>query len=124
MKIKTFAMTTLLTSLLVAPLVHAAEGEACSRHGDKRMEHHRMMKTHDTHYSAAELQVLAQAKALRHVGPGAQAVVEAAEEGTYKVSVRDAQGNLLREVVINHFGQPLRADREDDATGPTGAVGE
>lgn len=51
--------------------------------------------------------------ALRRFGPGVKVSVDETPDGTYRVQLRDAEQNLIREQEFNHYGDPVRGGRRD-----------
>ena len=56
---------------------------------------------------------MAYGHALRRFGPGVKVSVDETPDGTYRVQLRDAEQNLIREQEFNHFGDPVRGGRRD-----------
>lgn len=89
----------------LAPLAAFADGH---RYEHEREHHWRGPDMTDRKpYTEAQIRILAEAFALRRIGPDAKVTVTPGEKGTYKVSVMDGKGNLLRETRLNEYGYPV-----------------
>lgn len=123
MKRKLLLAVIATTTLAAAPFVAQAE----SRHHDgDRWEHQRPAPYEARKpYTKDEIQIMADARALRIMGPGAKASVKATDRGTFMVDVTDPKGHLVHETEVNVYGFPLHGfdrdhrgyDRHDDDRG-------
>ncbi len=112
---KTLALIAALTGTAVMTPLVANAGEHRHEREHEREHHWRGAYMNDRKpYTEAQIKVLAEAYALRRVGPDAKVTVSADKQGTYKVSVMDGKGNLLRETRLNEYGFPVmpRGERE------------
>lgn len=64
-------------------------------------------------YSTEEMRIMAYGHALRRFGPGVKVSVDETPDGTYRVQLRDAEQNLIREQEFNQYGAPVRGGRRD-----------
>ncbi|MCG8519514.1 MAG: hypothetical protein MI794_16110 [Pseudomonadales bacterium] len=114
MKTKTkFAALSVAALLSAAPLVVSADDDYrdddCHEH--RRDSYHR--NAEGARYSLDEMRVMAQGRALSRFGPGMDVSVEETGDGTYRVQLRDAEQNLIREQEFNLYGAPVRGGRRD-----------
>ena len=105
MKLTTGLMIAALSgTMAITPLAASAQGQAGP--GTSHQWHHHFM-TDRKPYTEAQIKILAEAFALRRVGPDAQVVITPTKEGTYKVSTSDGQGHLLFRTELNEYGYPV-----------------
>jgi len=109
---KTLALIAAMTGAAVLAPLAANAGE----HRHEREHEHRWGGAYMNDrkpYTEAQIKVLAEAYALRRIGSDAKVTVTPGKQGTYKVSVTDGKGNLLRETRLNEYGFPVmpRGDR-------------
>lgn len=109
---KTTAIAALSAAALItsAPLLVSADDDW----DDDRYEHRRdgqPMQSDLKQYSTEEMRIMAYGQALRRFGPGVDVSVDETEDGTYRVQLRDAEKNLIREQEFNQFGAPVRGSR-------------
>lgn len=64
-------------------------------------------------YSTEEMRIMAYGQALRRFGPGVEVSVDETPDGTYRVQLRDAEQNLIREQEFNEYGAPARGGRRN-----------
>lgn len=106
MKLRTGLIITALSGIMaLAPLAASAEEHGPGPEGGHRW-HHQLM-TDRKPYTEAQIKILAEAFALRRVGPDAKVAVEPTKEGTYRVSTSDGKGHLLFRTELNEYGYPV-----------------
>ncbi len=110
-------MKKTITALSIAALISATPLLASADDDDRRgdCEHHYGKRHHQQpmgadlkEYSTEEMRIMAYGRALRRYGPGVDVSVEETSDGTYRVQLRDAEQNLIREQEFNQFGAPVR----------------
>lgn len=115
---KTNAIAALSVAALLsaAPLLASADDDYRRGDRDDRSEHRHHGKSMgaDQHeYSAEEVRIMAYGHALKRMGPGVQVSVDETADGTYRLQLRDAEQNLIREQDLNQYGDPIRGGRRD-----------
>ena len=113
-KTTTVAALSAAALLASAPLLVSASDDY--REAGERYEHRsdRLMAKSDLkQYSSDELRIMAYGQALRRYGPGVEVNVDETPDGTYRVQLRDAEQNLMREQEFNRYGAPVRGGRHD-----------
>ena len=107
--------TTTIAALSIAALLSATPLLASADYGrgdcDDRYEnrhHGKAMGSDLKQYSTEEMRIMAYGQALRRFGPGVEVSVEETTDGTYRVQLRDAEQNLIREHEFNQYGAPVR----------------
>ncbi|MCG7198812.1 hypothetical protein MD273_03635 [Marinobacter pelagius] len=109
-KITTIAALSAAALLASAPMLVSAD----DYWDDDRYEHRREGKPMNAdlkQYSTEEMRIMAYGQALRRFGPGVNVSVDETEDGTYRVQLRDAEKNLIREQEFNQYGAPVRGSR-------------
>lgn len=112
-KTTTIAAISVAALLSATPLLVSAEDDCW---GSDRYEHRGDGKrTEDNlkQYSTEEMRIMAYGRALRRFGPGVDVSVDETPDGTYRVQLRDAEQNLIREQEFNPYGAPVRGGRRD-----------
>ena len=117
---------TTITALSVAALICAtpllASADDDYRRGDRKgdCDHRYENRPHNKSkgegfkkYSTDEMRIMAYGQALRRFGPGVDVSVEETSDGTYRVQLRDAEKNLIREQEFNQYGSQVRGGRRD-----------
>lgn len=109
----TIATTLGLGSALMAQSANADDNrrEACDGHYERHHPGYRMGKrqmAEQNPYAEAEMRTIANAMALRMLGPGSSATVTSGDQGSWQVALIDAKGNRVREVEMNAYGRPMR----------------
>jgi hypothetical protein len=112
-KTTTIAAISVAALLSANPLLVSAEDDYW---GSDRYEHRgdgKRMGDNLKQYSTEEMRIMAYGQALRRFGPGVDVTVDETPDGTYRVQLRDAEQNLIREQEFNQYGAPARGGRRD-----------
>ena len=112
-KTTTIAALSVAALLSATPLLVSADDDYWD---DDRYENRRDGKPKGANlkqYSTEEMRIMAYGQALRRFGPGVDVSVEETSDGTYRVQLRDAEQNLIREQEFNQYGAPVRSGRRD-----------
>jgi hypothetical protein len=112
-KTTTIAALSIAALLSATPLLVSADDDYWD---DDRYENRRDGKHRGTNlkqYSTEEMRIMAYGQALRRFGPGVKVSVDETPDGTYRVQLRDAEQNLIREQEFNQYGAPVRGGRRD-----------
>jgi len=120
MKKTTIAALSAAALLSAAPLLVSASDDYHDddryEYEDDRYEHRRggkHMGADLKQYSAEEMRIMAYGRALRRFGPGVEVALNETADGTYRVQLRDAEQNLIREQEFNQYGAPVRGGRHN-----------
>lgn len=106
---KKLTLLTISLALLLPMAATAATENNCERSG--KFAGHRdrgQMQQQQTPLSLEEIEVLAQARALRKLGSGATAVVTPQETGGYLIELKNAAGETLHSHSVSESGYPER----------------
>ncbi|WP_296931782.1 hypothetical protein [uncultured Marinobacter sp.] len=112
-KTTTIAALSVAALLSATPLLVSADDDYWD---DDRYEHRRdgkHMNANLKQYSTEEMRIMAYGHALRRFGPGVKVTVDETADGTFRVQLRDAEQNLIREQEFNQYGAPVRGGRWD-----------
>ncbi|SNB58382.1 hypothetical protein SAMN04487880_2768 [Marinobacter sp. es.042] len=112
-KTTTIAAISAAALLNTAPLLASADDDYWE---EDRYEHRgdgKHMRASLKQYSTDEMRIMAYGQALRRFGPGVKVSVDETPDGTYRVQLRDAEQNLIREQEFNQYGAPVRGGRRD-----------
>ena len=112
---KTTAIAALSVAALLSatPLLVSADDDYWD---DDRYEHRRDSKNMGANlkqYSTEEMRIMAYGQALRRYGPGVKVSVDETPDGTYRVQLRDAEQNLIRQQEFNQYGASVRGGRRN-----------
>lgn len=110
-KTTTIAALAIAAILGATPLLASADDDYGRGDCDDRYEnrhHGKSMGSDLKQYSTDEMRIMAYGQALRRFGPGVDVSVEETSDGTYRVQLRDAEQNLIREQEFNQYGAPVR----------------
>ncbi len=112
-KTTTVAALSAAALLSAAPLLVSAEDDYWEEKRYESRQDGNGMKADLKQYSSEEMRIMAYGQALRRFGPGVKVTVNETDEGTYRVQLRDAEQNLMREQEFNRYGAPVRGGRVD-----------
>lgn len=115
---KKLTLLTLSLALLLPMAAIAATENNCERGG--KFTGHRdraQMQQQQDPLTLQEIEVLAQAQALRRVGTGATAEVMPVNEGGYLITIKSATGETVQSYRVTESGRP-----EPRRQRPVGAV--
>ena len=112
-KATTIAALSAAALLSTAPLLVSADDDYWDDDRYEYRDDDRRMQSDLKQYSTEEMRIMAYGQALRRFGPGVQVSVDETEDGTYRVQLRDADNNLMREQEFNRYGAPVRGNRRD-----------
>jgi len=110
-KTTTIAALSIAALLSATPLLASADDDCGRGDRDDRYDHRhhgKSMGGDAKKYSTDEMRIMAYGQALRRFGPGVDVSVEETTDGTYRVQLRDAEQNLIREQEFNQYGAPVR----------------
>ncbi|MBW7471685.1 hypothetical protein [Marinobacter sp. F4218] len=115
-KTTTIAALSVAALLSASPLLVSADDDY--RRGDcgdryENRHHSKAMGSDLKQYSTEEMRIMAYGQALKRFGPGVDVSVEETSDGTYRVQLRDAEQNLIREQEFNQYGASVRGARRD-----------
>lgn len=112
-KTTTIAALSVAALLSATPFLVSADNDYWESKRSEYREGKNGMRADLKEYSSEEMRIMAYGQALRRFGPGVEVTVDETDEGTYRVQLRDAEDNLMREQEFNRYGAPVRGGRRD-----------
>lgn len=104
MKRNTLIALAATTLFAASPLIAQAKPDHHDKgwedQGPNRCEVHKP-------YTKEDIKIMAEARALRLMGPGANVTVKATDRGTFMVDVVDPSGHLVHEDEVSVYGFPI-----------------